>query len=837
MLLKQRIEELFHEARSLPPDIDQAAWVAEHCGRDSELFAEVAGLLEAHAALNRRNSTSPHVEPADESAALPDGMFGPYRPVSLLGRGGMSAVYRAVREGAPFQQSVALKIMAPFLAGPEFVRRFETECRLLAQLEHPNITRLLDGGLSSSGQPYLAMELVEGERFDAYADGRRLNVAARLKLFLQVCEAVDYAHRNLIVHRDLKPANILINRDGAVKLLDFGTAALLAPEASETVTRARMLTPRYASPEQLRGERVGVATDIYSLGVILYELLTGAWPFGNPNSLVSELNRAAGQSEAKPPNSVLDEPSAAARNADARQLGRLLKGDISAVALKALESDPARRYASVRDLASDIQRYLEDRAVAARGHALTYRATRFVRRNRLRLAGLTIVAALLTAAGVYSFVQYGREQRRLAELRTLNESYLTDVYREVAKLPGSTKACLLIVDRAKNSLDTLFAESPRDRETRRALATAYLRLAEVQGEPFLLNLGNSQAATQDFQRAKELVAAIRPVTHETAALELRAQLGLAGLEVRAGSYAGATAILRDAQATAKELAASVPEMQINGKPVAALYVRTYILLGHALLRAADITRDVPGVQNALRTFEDGLAISKQMQAREPALAASAGVANQYIGYSYELLGDFTHQSEFYKHAAVAHGQSMESARGEFLRSPSPQRQRDYADTLTDYGWAQHLCRRAEAVATLREAVSLMKGVADADPQSEETQLDLANAYSRLGAAEVETNQLASGLGHLEQARALIHLPAKIQASDRELVVLFARVQESRADGLERTGRVREAASALREAVSAVEAGRSVPAWRQAELEAKAHAQFHALPYTGSVQAH
>src|SRR5271170_317836 len=184
--------------------------------------------------------------------------------------------------------------MAAHLGGPEFLRRFEIERQMLATLNHNNITGLLDGGVSSTGDPYLITEYVEGQPLDRYADERKLDVDARLGLFLQVLEAVDYAHRNLIVHRDLKPGNILVNGEGTVKLLDFGTASLLAQQSDFTLTRVRMLTPRYASPEQLTGERLHIATDIYSLGVILYELLCGGWPFGDPNSLFSELNRATG---------------------------------------------------------------------------------------------------------------------------------------------------------------------------------------------------------------------------------------------------------------------------------------------------------------------------------------------------------------------------------------------------------------------------------------------------------------------------------------------------------------------------------------------------------------
>jgi serine/threonine protein kinase len=316
----------------------------------------------------------------------------------------MSVVYRAERADGQFDQTVALKVMAAYLAAPEFLRRFETERRLLASLHHPNITRLLDGGVSSSGDPFLVTEYVDGEPIDRHCDQRKLSVEARLRVFLQVCDAVDYAHRNLIVHRDLKPANILVDQEGAVKLLDFGTASLLAAEPDLTVTRLRMMTPRYASPEQLRGERANIATDVFSLGVILYELLTGAWPFGNPGSVLSELNRVAADSAASPPSTVITEATAESRSTPREQLGRMLRGDLGAIALKALENDPARRYDSVRAFLSDVENFLKGRPVLARPQTFLYRAGKLVRRRWLPVtAAAVFVCGLLAATGVATY--------------------------------------------------------------------------------------------------------------------------------------------------------------------------------------------------------------------------------------------------------------------------------------------------------------------------------------------------------------------------------------------------------------------------------------------------
>ena len=272
-----KIESLFHQALAMPADAERLAWLTAHCAGDPELLREVSSLLTARAQLE---AAVPQAPPA------PLALFGAYRAVHLLGRGGMSAVYLAERADGQFQQTVAVKVMAGYLADRDFFRRFEAERQFLAVLNHPNITRLLDGGISSSGEPFLVTEYVDGQTIDRHCEERKLALDARLRLFLQICAAVDYAHRGLIVHRDLKPGNILVNSEGQVKLLDFGTASLTeGSQNAPTITRLRMMTPRYASPEQLRGERVNISTDVFSLGVILYELLTGAWPFGDPGAI------------------------------------------------------------------------------------------------------------------------------------------------------------------------------------------------------------------------------------------------------------------------------------------------------------------------------------------------------------------------------------------------------------------------------------------------------------------------------------------------------------------------------------------------------------------------
>jgi serine/threonine protein kinase len=485
----EKVESLFHEALLLPAGVDRAGWMRERCQGDGELLEEVQSLLDAHTKITAGAAAA---TPAIAKTAIPTAEFGAYRAVELVGRGGMSAVYRARRADGRFDQTVALKIMAAHLAGPEFLRRFETERQLLASLSHNNITRLLDGGVSSAADPYLITEYVEGQTLDHYCDDRKLDVESRLRIFLQVCDAVDYAHRNLIVHRDLKPGNILVNEEGTVKLLDFGTASLTAEQSDVTVTRARMLTPRYASPEQLRGERVNIATDVFSLGVVLYELLTGAWPFGDPDSVVTGLNRTVEDVPAKSPSTVITEESAERRSVSRLQLGRILKGDLSPIVLKALEGEPARRYESVRQFAADIENFLEGRPVQARPQTTLYRMGKFLRRR-----WLPATAAAIFVLGLLGSTLFAMRQAQLARAQALKaekvNQFLNDMLSSAGELNFDPQKFTVaqMLDAAAPRLEKSWKGDP--------LTEATLRTS----------LGKSYLAVQRHDQAKMLLLAAR----------------------------------------------------------------------------------------------------------------------------------------------------------------------------------------------------------------------------------------------------------------------------------------------------------------------------------------
>ncbi|MGI9182742.1 MAG: protein kinase domain-containing protein, partial [Longimicrobiaceae bacterium] len=418
----QRVQELFHGALERAP-AERDAYLADGCAGDAGLRAAVARMLAADADASALVGAVPSAlvaEPAEDAPAERAGeQVGPYRIVRELGHGGMGTVYLAEREDVG--KRVALKLVRSELAAPQHRERLLRERRVLARLEHPHIAHLLDAGVTDEGSPYFAMERGEGEPLDRYCDARRLPVEERLALFAQVCAAVQYAHQHLVVHRDLKPSNIMVDGSGTVKLLDFGIAKLLegadALGMGATGTGVRLLTPEYAAPEQLRGEPVTTATDVYALGVVLYELLSGHRPYASGAATWGERERQVLEGVPTRPSSVAAQPAevvgsdgsvrritpaqvGAARGTTAAALRRVLRGDLDTVVLKTLEKDPERRYPSAQQLLDDLERYRQRRPISARPATLGYRTRSFVGRHRLSVATATLIALLMVGVGV-----------------------------------------------------------------------------------------------------------------------------------------------------------------------------------------------------------------------------------------------------------------------------------------------------------------------------------------------------------------------------------------------------------------------------------------------------
>jgi len=436
----------------------------------------------------------------------------------------MGEVYLAEREDE-FRKLAAVKLIRPGMASPEVVRRFVIERQTLAALNHPHIVRLVDGGATEEGLPYLVVDYVEGTPIDRYADEHKLNITARLRLFVEVCEAVHHAHQSLIVHCDLKPGNILVTADGTPMLLDFGIAKLLDPasmgiSAQAAMTRQRAFTPDYASPEQLRGEPVATPTDIYALGVVLYELLTGHSPYRtSSDGSLAEWIRSVCETDAEAPSTAIERvtetiadggrpaetvtPQTVSQNreGDPQGLRRQLRGDLDAIVLKALRKDPRDRYGSVDQLAEDIRRHLTGRPVLARKSTAAYVARKFFARHKVMVAAAAVLLVTL-AAGLASTLWEARvAARRFDDVRELAHAFLFDVYDSIADLPGTTRARALIAGKGLDYLDRLAGNSKGDVGLELELAQGYVKIGDVQGNPYGPNLGNRTKAMESYTKA------------------------------------------------------------------------------------------------------------------------------------------------------------------------------------------------------------------------------------------------------------------------------------------------------------------------------------------------
>jgi eukaryotic-like serine/threonine-protein kinase len=526
---------LFTAALEVPAS-ERAELLLREAQGDSALIAEVRSLLAAHDQPDDLLDRVPTGLKAQAFAVADDNgrvgeRIGAYRIVGMLGTGGMGQVFKAVRDDDQYRAEVAIKLMRTEVNDPLAEQRFKTERQILAGLDHRNIARMLDGGTTRSGSPYVVMELVSGEPIDRFADAHGLKVRERVQLFLQVCAAVSYAHQHLIIHRDLKPSNILVTADSSVKLLDFGIAKLLDANAVDgatsdemggdvTVTQMRVMTLDYASPEQVSGDTVTTVSDVYSLGVVLYRLLTGQSPYGartNDAQRVAEI-----LSDTAPTR-----PSLVRTSDPQRQRG--IDADLDNILLMALRKEPQRRYGSVEQFANDLRNYLGGLPVHARGNALRYRMGKFLRRRKIEIAaGVLVTCALLAALSVsLREARIADEQRRVAQQhfdsgRKLANRLLFELHDEIAKVPASIKARQMLVNTSLEYLDTLNKNTGSDRALQEELAVAYRKVADLQGSETSANTGDYQGALKSYARSAALLEPIvtRDPANQSAAVSL-----------------------------------------------------------------------------------------------------------------------------------------------------------------------------------------------------------------------------------------------------------------------------------------------------------------------------
>jgi serine/threonine protein kinase/tetratricopeptide (TPR) repeat protein len=552
----EQVKVVVQEALDRPFQ-ERNAFLDNSCNGDQALRDEVESLL-----LEEKDGTQGFLRSPIESVVQDlqrevswvGRRIGSYEIMEIIGEGGMGSVYRATRADDQYQKQVAIKIVKLGLNSPSAIARFRAERQILANLEHPNIALLLDGGTTENGIPYVVMELVDGRPIDEYCDAHRLSIDERLRLFRTVCLAVQYAHQHLVVHRDLKPGNILVTADGTPKLLDFGIAkiidtASIPGRAETTIGFMRLLTPEYASPEQVRGETVTTASDVYSLGVVLYRLLTGHHPYLQNYRSPEMLMRAICETEPLTPSAVLRSEGVpvlseeqldsggpcAVRNGSREKLSKRLRGDLDNIVLMALRKDSQRRYESAGQLAGDLQRHLESLPVIARKDTTRYRTSKFVRRHRVGVVA-TSVAILILLAGLgitmreariaRQQTEIARQQRAQAEdrfrdLRQVANSFMFEFHDSIKHLAGATPVRALLVRRSREYLDRLAHDANGDPSLQQELATAYMKLGDIQGNPAEADLGDAKGAKFSYQNALAILQPLLASHPSERALQLQ----------------------------------------------------------------------------------------------------------------------------------------------------------------------------------------------------------------------------------------------------------------------------------------------------------------------------
>jgi len=724
-----RVEALFDEVSALNgAEREPAIGSALHDRPD--LIKELHALLAAHDALA---AAAPSLEAADGRLDI-GGAVGPYRLVERIGRGGMGEVFKAERSDGAFVRHVAIKVMRSTGLDTDLIRRFRIERQILASLRHPNIVTLLDGGAAQVGPAYLVMELVNGTEIMRHCRDAQLSLTARLELFRTLCAAVQYAHQHAVVHRDLKPANILIEPDGTLKVLDFGVAKLLqrTPESGETThgVLPGPLTPNYASPEQLRGLPVTTASDVYSLGIILYELITDRRPYETKNLTFDRVLELVVTTEPKP--------------ASAASSDRRLRGDLDAIVMKAMSKDAARRYDSAGELGSDVARFLEGQPVVARAPSTSYVLGRLAARHKTLVAVSTLALVAVLGASAVAIWQRGvarqeqaRADQRFREVRQLANALIFKIHDAVAPLAGSTPVRRTIVDEALAYLERLERESGADDVTLRLeMAAAYRKIGAILGDPQRPNLGDRDAAIAQYERGRALATAAASVTsHFDAVISIvDADLALATLYNLKKQAPLAKAMTREAADVAARYAKDHPADGRGSQLVA----RANFQLAWSL----PPEQAVPVWEQTLAYYESEL----KKDPSSPEAQRNVALIAKYLGGTFENLQRHDLAAPHYARAV-----ELDEAR---LRATPDSRNVRLDAAISISGLAALAAARDdldEAARLFERSLAIRRSVVEADPKDVQARERLGYALFRSGQIQSRRGELVTGRQQLKDA--------------------------------------------------------------------------------------
>jgi hypothetical protein len=740
---------------------DAATWIARSIGN----VAQLASLERIDDWSNRR--------------------IGPWRLVREIGRGGMGIVFEASRDDAEYRRTVAIKLV-PAWRSQSFAdaARLRHERQILAGLDHPNIARFLDGG-TENGIPYFVMEYVDGTSLAEWRRQHKPTMRESIELFRQVCSAVHYAHESLIVHRDLKPANILVSRDGVPKLLDFGIAKLLVPfpEDGASTTGTFHWTPDYTSPEQVRGGPVTVRTDVYSLGLILYELLCGERAQAADSTTPLALDRSICETEPALPSF-----RAAAREDTALQ--RQLRGDLDTIVAMAISKDPRGRYSSAAALSDDLERWLTGKPVRARPSTLAYRIRKLVRRQRFAFGAGALVAATAIAGVVATVHQARRAENRFQQVRSLANAFVFDVHDRIQSLPGATEARKAIVATGLRYLESLRQDAAGDPSLALELAAAYQRIGDAQGNPLSSSLHETEGALNSYKAARALLSPLFDKRDE------RAQLPMAQIEFRLG-------LIEYAQGQGKPAADSFGRALEILRPLMARRpndVEALTLAGDVLSEMARDARDQKQAAEARQAAGETVDVAHRLAALQPSSIRSL----EYLAVAQSTIGESWRATEHPENAVLSFREAIASREQLVLKRPQNTNYR--RDLMISYGHLSDalgpprnigLGDLEGASQALAKATEIARWLIEQDPSDRTARNDLANVQSRAGdVLLLQPARIREALQRLEESETLLEGLVREDPANERARSLLLYVQRRDAEALELLGRDAEAARKL-----------------------------------------
>jgi eukaryotic-like serine/threonine-protein kinase len=768
----QVVKDILGSALELDPT-QRAVYLQKTCASDASLRADVDRLLiagdKAGPEFLSGLSQDESILGDDQAKDFRIGKrIGAYEIVERIGIGGMGEVFRARRADDQYNAEVAIKLVRVGADAGSVIRRFKHERQILASLDHPNIAHLLDAGTTQDGVPYVVMDLIEGEPIDDYCNSCNLSTTARLELFLQVCSAVQYAHQRLIIHRDIKPTNILVTKAGVAKLLDFGISKILQPDVSDdsfesTLTMFRMLTPGYASPEQIRGEAITTSADVYSLGVVLYELLTGHHPYRNRDDTVEKIARAVCEVEPRKPSSVVRVVKTSARDhsrqsavlllpRDRQKLSRQLTGDLDNIILMALRKETLRRYSSVEQFAGDIHRYLQSLPVVARQVTFSYRASKFITRHRGPVAAAVVVALVLLAGVLITRweaqiarAQQARAERRFNDLRRLAHSLVFEIHDSIEAVPGTITARKLITQRSLEYLDSLAQEADGEWSLQGELAAAYTKVGDVQGQSYNANLGDTQGALASYRKAlaiRQTLAAVNP-EDATNRLELAKSHNKVGdILAKMGDLPDASARFREARSIAESLVTQDPTSLDKRHELVLAYTRS----GYVLEDMGDSAASLDSHREALSASQTQIAYHPD----DPLACHDLATSYNNVGHVLAKTGRVREGLEIYrKGLSVCEWRSADDPKSTQANT------RGWLDDFLEMGrMLTQLGNKKAAFEDLNKAMAIGRRLAAADLQNAQAGSDLSACHEGIGDSRVAFGEIEMALRSYRQAIAI-----------------------------------------------------------------------------------